>query len=122
MLIDIYRNGAVHSFYPKECSIRNDNKNIEILSYGNDIYHLNVNPLAVLLIERFRNYVSDSGRDHNEVKRLTKRINTLLSVQRIDFEKHKSNLPNFNTSHTSQSEITTTFPISSPQETDPPVW
>ena len=119
ILIELYRNGVVHSFYPKSCSIRNDNKGFEILSYGREIFHLNVNPFAELLIKKFRNYILESKKDDNEVKRLNERIKLLVSAQNTDFKKHESNLPR---SNTAQTVITTTILVLPPEETSPPEW
>jgi hypothetical protein len=58
VLIQLYRNGSVHTFFPKYVGIHNTLGG-PILVKKNGIYNLNVNPLCTLLIQRLRELFND---------------------------------------------------------------
>lgn len=117
VLIDIYRNGVMHTYFPKMCSIRNENDEHILLQNG-DIWDLNVHLFSKLLIERLNDYIEFTKKDSKLTFHLTRRYSKFVHHQEKSFEKYNSNLSKANAT---QLEITTTFPISLPQDTPPPV-
>ncbi len=114
ILIDIYRNRIMHSYFPKMCSIRNDDDELILIQNG-DVWDLNVHSFSKKLVNIVNAYIQSAQKDSVKLFPLTQRYSKLIYYQEKSFEKHNSNLSKY---YTPQPEITTTL---LPRDTPPPV-
>lgn len=95
ILIDIYRNGIMHSYFPKMCSIRNHDDQHILFQYENK-WDLNVHLFSRLLTEKLILYIDSVKSDSRKLFYLTRRYSNLIDYQNKAFNRHKSNLSNQN--------------------------
>ncbi len=112
VLVKIYRNGVVHSFFPKICSIRNTSDDDRILIQNESVWDLNVHPLSKLLLEGIENYIEVARGNSITLFHLTKRYAIIIESQEKAFVRYSGGLSK-NKANTNKVE-TTTRPVTRP--------